>query len=109
MEQLENKFLQRVDLDKLQKETGKTLEQIAELAEVGHKVIYKWAYMHKDSSRPSYNTIIKLLECGATVETLFGVEYKAGIKVVEKPIKLTALDVSEVLAMASEALKKNPQ
>ena len=76
MAETENKFLQKVNLDALQKETGMSLEELADLAEIGPKVIYKWRYMHKDSSRPSYNAVVRLLQKGATVETLFGVEYK---------------------------------
>ena len=77
---LENKYLQSVNLDALQKETGLTLQQLAALAKVGPKVIYKWRYLHKDGSRPDYNTIIRLLQKGATVETLFGVDYNGPIK-----------------------------
>ena len=75
MDELENKFLHTVDLEALRKETGLSLEELAEIAEIGPKVIYKWRYTHKDSSRPSYNAIVRLLEHGATVETLFGVDY----------------------------------
>ena len=77
---LENKYLQSVNLEALQKETGLTLQQLAALAKVGPKVIYKWRYLHKDGSRPDYNTIIRLLQKGATVETLFGVDYNGPIK-----------------------------
>lgn len=76
MDETENKFLQKVDLDALQKETGMDLKELASLAGIGPKVIYKWSYMHKDSSRPDYNAIVRLLERGATVETLFGVAYR---------------------------------
>ena len=76
MDDVENKFLQKVNLDLLQKETGMDLKELASLAGIGPKVIYKWQYMHKDSSRPDYNAVVRLLEKGATVETLFGVEYK---------------------------------
>lgn len=74
MDGLDNKYLQKVNLEALQKETGMNLVELAKLAEIGPKVIYKWAYMHKDSSRPSYNAIVRLLERGATTKTLFGIE-----------------------------------
>jgi hypothetical protein len=80
MDGLENKYLQKVNLEALQKETGMSLPELAKLAEIGPKVIYKWAYMHKDSSRPTYNALVKLIEKGASVETLFGVEYKGPVK-----------------------------
>ena len=76
MDESENKYLQKVNLEALQKETGMTLAELANLAKIGPKVIYKWRYMHKDSSRPDYNAIVRLFEKGASVETLFGVEYK---------------------------------
>ena len=76
MDDMENKFLHKVNLDSLQKETGMDLKELASLAGIGPKVIYKWQYIHKDSSRPDYNAVVRLLEKGATVETLFGVEYR---------------------------------
>lgn len=108
MDTTDNKYLQRVNLDALQKETGLSLVELAKLAGIGPKVIYKWQYMHKDSSRPSYDAFVKLFEAGATVETLFGVEYKGGIKIVEQPVKLTNSDISAMLAKAAEALKNSP-
>ena len=75
MAELENKFLHAINLDALKKETGMNIEELAALAGVGPKVVYKWAYMHKDSSRPDFNAVVRLLQKGATVETLFGVEY----------------------------------
>jgi hypothetical protein len=71
----DNKYLQKVNLETLQKETGLDMKGLADLAGIGPKVVYKWAYLHKDSSRPDYNAIIRLLQKGATVETLFGVNY----------------------------------
>lgn len=75
MDGLDNNYLQKVDLKALQRETGMNLVELAKLAEIGPKVIYKWSYMHKDSSRPDYNAIVRLIEHGASVETLFGVDY----------------------------------
>lgn len=77
MDDLDNKYLHKIDLKELSKETGLSINEIAALAEIGPKVVYKWQYMHKDSSRPDFNTIIRLLLKGATTETLFGVDYSA--------------------------------
>jgi len=77
MSESENKYLQKVNLEALQKETGLDMKGLADLAGIGPKVVYKWAYLHKDSSRPDYNAIVRLLQKGATVETLFGVDYAA--------------------------------
>ena len=76
MDESENKFLHSINLDTLKRETGLTIEEIARAVGVGPKVVYKWQYMHKDGSRPDFNAIIKLLNAGASVETLFGVNYK---------------------------------
>ena len=39
--------------------------------------VYKWAKSSEnDGTRPSYNTIIRLIEKGATQKTLFGVDQK---------------------------------
>lgn len=73
MDDLENKFLHKINLETLKKETGMSLEEIADMVVIGSKVVYKWQYMHKDSSRPDYNALIRLLERGATTETLFGI------------------------------------
>lgn len=76
MSEQENKFLHSINLDALKKETGKTIEEIAKLVGIGPKVVYKWQYMHKDGSRPDFNAVIKLLQAGASTETLFGISSK---------------------------------
>ncbi|WP_405343600.1 hypothetical protein [Fibrobacter sp.] len=86
MSETENKYLQKVNLETLQKETGLDMKGLADLAGIGPKVVYKWAYLHKDSSRPDYNAIVRLLQKGATVETLFGVDYAATHKLAPEPV-----------------------
>lgn len=107
MDGLENKYLQKVNLEALQKETGMSLPELAKLAEIGPKVIYKWAYMHKDSSRPTYNALVKLIEKGASVETLFGVEYKGPVKppVLGGPLPPEIANDTDFLAGQNQALK----
>ena len=106
MDGLDNKYLQKVNLEALQKETGMNLVELAKLAEIGPKVIYKWAYMHKDSSRPSYNAIVRLLEKGASVETLFGVEYRrAPTAPGDEPFHFTDEEIGKALLLAGEFLK----
>ena len=72
----------KVNIKAVMSETGLTFEQLAELAEMRNsKAIYKWAYdREKNGIRPTYETLAKLLEAGASVESLFGVNYKAGEK-----------------------------
>lgn len=105
MDETENKFLQKVDLDALQKETGMDLKELASLAGIGPNVIYKWAYMHKDSSRPDYNAIVRLIERGATVETLFGVAYRKADPIQEsddKRIDTRSIIREEVVQIISD-------
>ena len=70
--------MHKINLNILQKEVGiESAEGIGNFLEMKNpKGVYNWS---KDKStygsRPSYNDIIRLLQKGATVETLFGVEY----------------------------------
>ena len=74
---VENEFLHKVNLDSLQKETGLSLQGIADLAEVSVQTVYRWAWdKARQGNRHSYNAFVRLFEKGATVETLFGVEYR---------------------------------
>lgn len=72
-------FLHNINLDKLAKELDLDgVEAIGAFVGLKNpKGAYYWA---KDKSgggtRPSFNAVVKMLIHGATVETLFGVEYK---------------------------------
>ena len=71
-----DKFLHKIDLDALQKEVGKTIDEIGALIEMKNpKGIYNWAKVQDNhGTRPSYNALIRLLLAGATTKTLFGVD-----------------------------------
>ena len=71
-----DKFLHKIDLDALQKEVGKTIDEIGALIEMKNpKGIYNWAKgQDNHGTRPSYNALIRLLLAGATTKTLFGVD-----------------------------------
>lgn len=74
---VENEFLHKVNLDSLQKETGLSLQGIADLAEVSVQTVYRWAWdKARQGNRPSYNAFVRLFEKGASVKSLFGVEYR---------------------------------
>ncbi|MBO7060260.1 MAG: hypothetical protein J6W54_04085 [Fibrobacter sp.] len=74
---MENEFLHKVNLDSLQKETGLSLQGIADLAEVSVQTVYRWAWdKARQGNRPSYNAFVRLFEKGASVKSLFGVERK---------------------------------
>lgn len=78
---MENDFLHKINVDKLSEELKQSVDDIAALAGIKHpKNLGKWAQSKPDGSRPNYNALIKLLQAGATVETLFGVDYKGPVK-----------------------------
>lgn len=73
---MENEFLHEINVSKLLEETGLTISGLSELIDKEVQTINRWGKdkEHK-GNRPIYNAIIKMLRKGATVETLFGVEY----------------------------------
>lgn len=74
---VDNDFLHKINLELLKKETGLSIEGIGELSQMKNpKGVYNWSKdKANNGTRPSYNAIVRLLENGATVETLFGVDY----------------------------------
>lgn len=82
-----NNFLHSVNLEMLEIETDCDIKQLSNAIGISPQTMYKWNRDKEDGGcRPTYDCIAKLIERGATTESLFGVEYKAGIKVVEKPV-----------------------
>lgn len=72
---MENDYLQKINLDLLQRDLGMTLEQIAELVDINPKAIYKWSYSKNNGGAiPTYNAITILKERGASDKALFGLE-----------------------------------
>jgi len=75
---VEDSFLHKINLNALKNEVGiDSAEGIGNFLQMKNpKGVYNWA---KDKSaygsRPSYNDLVRLLEKGATVETLFGIDY----------------------------------
>lgn len=75
---VEDDFLHKIDLKALQKELGMSAEGIGRFLQMKNpKGIYNWSKEKSPGTRPSYNAIVRLLQKGATVETLFGVDYAA--------------------------------
>ena len=73
-----DKFLHDIDVNSLKNELKMDVSDIAKLAEISENGVYKWSWdKFKNGTRPSYNAIVRLLQKGATVETLFGVDYAA--------------------------------
>lgn len=71
-----DKFLHDIDVNSLKNELKMDVPDIAKLAEISENGVYKWSWdKSKNGTRPSYNAIVRLLQKGATVETLFGVDY----------------------------------
>lgn len=75
---VEDDFLHKIDLKALQKELGMNAEGIGRFLQMKNpKGVYNWSKEKSPGTRPSYNAIVRLLQKGATVETLFGVDYAA--------------------------------
>lgn len=105
---MDKDFLHKIDLDTLQKEMNKSLDEIGALVKMKNpKGVYKWSKSQDDyGTRPSYNAIVRLLQGGASVETLFGVEYKRNVKKEsEGQIQLTPNDLSWAFSEAMKLLQ----
>lgn len=75
---MEKEFLHKISVPKVLEETGLDIRGLSELIDVDPQSVYRWSWdKAKSGNRPKFNALIKMLEKGATVETLFGVEYKA--------------------------------
>ena len=73
----EEEFLHIIDVDKILCETGLDLDGLCKLVKLDSQTINRWGCKKsKNGNRPKYNAAVRLLRAGATVETLFGVEYK---------------------------------
>lgn len=110
---VDEEFLHNIDIEKLKKEVGLDIDGIGSLASLRNpKGVYKWAKSKEnDGTRPQFNAIVKLLEKGATVETLFGVDYKH--RVFDDPEFNKGLDLAnkpmtkdDVLSLLKELKKK---
>ena len=78
---MDNEFLHKINVSKVLEETGLDIFGLSKLIDVDSQSIYRWAWdKNKNGNRPKYNAIVRLLQNGATVETLFGVDYKGKIK-----------------------------
>lgn len=86
---MENDYLHKISVSSIEKETNLTREEIAKIAGIKDpKNLGKWGQSKPDGSRPNYNAIIRLLQNGASVETLFGVEYRR--PTVETELEMTS-------------------
>jgi hypothetical protein len=98
---MENDFLHKISIEKLSKDTGLPVEEIAKLAGIAEaRNLGKWAQEKPNGSRPNYNAIVRLLQKGATVETLFGVDYAATHQPAPEPV---------LAAPSPEFLKAHPE
>lgn len=75
---IEESFLHEINVDAVLKETGMDLDELCKLINVDNQSVGRWNKpKSKAGNRPKYNAIVRLLQAGATVETLFGVDYAA--------------------------------
>lgn len=71
-----------VDLDLLKKETGLSLQGLADASGLkAVRNIYKWTY--QNGGRPSYDAIVKLIELGASPEAIFGMPWPSRVVPIE--------------------------
>lgn len=100
-------YLHKIDVDKLLQELNVSADELAAIAGIKHsKNLGKWAQSKPDGSRPNYNALVKLLQSGASVETLFGVEYKRNPKPkADEKIQLTPNDLSWAFGEAMRLLQ----
>lgn len=71
---MDKDFLHSINIDDLQKEVGMDIQGISDYLGIDVQNVYRWSWIKsKNGNRPKYNTIIKLLQKGASVKTLFGV------------------------------------
>ena len=104
----EEEFLHVIDVDRILDETGLDLNGLCKLVNLDSQTINRWeCKKSKSGGRPKYNAIVRMLRSGATVETLFGVDYKHNPKKENEPIKITDEDLSRALYRAAEILGKN--
>lgn len=69
--------MHKISIKKISEDTGLSAEEVAKLAGIKTaKNLGKWAQSKPDGARPNYNAFVRLFQAGATVETLFGVDYK---------------------------------
>ncbi|MCQ2183010.1 MAG: hypothetical protein MJY89_06355 [Bacteroidales bacterium] len=73
-----NEFKHSVNVDLLSFETGLTIDEIAQKSGIKEgRNLGKWKQSKKKGgTRPTYEAIATLFDCGASVEALFGIEYK---------------------------------
>lgn len=74
---MDDDFLHKISIDAIVNDTGLTVDEVAKLSGIKEaRNLGKWKQSKPNGSRPNYNALVHLLRHGATVETLFGVDYK---------------------------------
>lgn len=110
---MENNYLHKIDIKSILKETGLTLNELAQISGIARSNnLKKWEKDKENGgARPSYNTFVRLLQKGATVETLFGVEYnpKKPDATERKPIDFKDPKFLEMVKDALAEMKRDGQ
>ena len=107
----EEEFLHVIDVDKILAETGLDIDGLGKLVNLDPQTINRWeCKKSKNGGRPKYNAIIRMLRSGATVETLFGVEYKRNSSSVDQSKDLlTPTDLSWAFGEAMKLLQEKKE
>lgn len=105
----EEEFLHVIDVDRILDETGLDLDGLCKLVNLDSQTINRWeCKKSKSGGRPKYNAIVRMLRSGATVETLFGVDYNKVTRRTddESKAQLTPNDLSWAFGEAMKLLQE---
>lgn len=99
--------MHKINVSKVLEETGLDMSGLKSLLDIEDQTIGRWEKdkAHK-GNRPKYNAIIKMLKKGATVETLFGVDYKPKKEVSKIPPVEELINTPQFQEELVKALKK---
>ena len=102
---MEKDYLHKINLARLLSEIEMTKDELAELSGYSRaNNLIKWEQSKdKGGTRPSYNTLVKLMQSGASAETLFGV--KQSIR--EENVILTDEELSRAFRRAADILNQS--
>ena len=91
-------YLHCIDVDKVLQELGLDMNGLCDMLNIDYQTINRWSWTkQKKGNRPKYNAIIRMLQKGASVKTLFGIDYnerspmgnnefKEGMQLSQKPM-----------------------
>ena len=99
-----------MDIEAYRNRTKKSVAELAKLLGVQEAAIYNYKY---GKSKPSYESIEKMLLDGAFISEIFSDEVQnkvvESLKISQEPIRITNEDISKAMILAAELLKSKPE